>query len=358
MKNKEKSIRSLIQQIKDGETSDFIIDEEAIIFELNKEKTDQSLIIKILSVLGALLASVAFIGFLFITGIYDSKIALLVFGFICFMISIWINKKSDQFIMDTLSVSSYLIGYVLIGFALITWKINETQICFGFILLAFLTLNLIQNYILSFISVLIIHGSILALLLTNNHYHLIPFYLSAIALILTYFFLREASMISFSKKLFRLYSPIRIGLITSFLSGLILLVKASFFEISFHYIWICSLLIISIILYFLHQLITILKINGGLRKSAIFASSLFFLLPTLYAPALSGAILIVLLSFFVNYKTGLVIGILAFLYFIAQYYYDLNISLLQKSILLFCSGLAFLLIYLLTHKKLIGNEEV
>ena len=60
----------------------------------------------------------------------------------------------------------------------------------------------------------------------------------------------------------------------------------------------------------------------------------------------------------VNYKTGLVIGIISFIYFISQYYYDLNFTLLTKSIILFSSGIVFILFYLFTNKKLNTNEKI
>ena len=46
------------------------------------------------------------------------------------------------------------------------------------------------------------------------------------------------------------------------------------------------------------------------------------------------------------------------IYFISQYYYDLNFTLLTKSILLFSSGVLFLLLYLFTHKNLTQNEKI
>jgi len=82
------------------------------------------------------------------------------------------------------------------------------------------------------------------------------------------------------------------------------------------------------------------------------------LVSTIFSPSISGAMIIVLLSFLVNYKTGLAIGIISLIYFISQYYYDLNFTLLTKSIILFSSGIVFLLFYLFTTKKLNSNEKI
>jgi uncharacterized membrane protein len=105
-------------------------------------------------------------------------------------------------------------------------------------------------------------------------------------------------------------------------------------------------------------LFKVLNINKTQHKVGIYIATVFVLLPTVFSPAISGAILLILLSFYVNYKTGLVLGVAAFLYFISQYYYDLNLTLLTKSILLFSSGVLFIALYLFTHKKLTTNEKV
>jgi len=101
-----------------------------------------------------------------------------------------------------------------------------------------------------------------------------------------------------------------------------------------------------------------LDITEKRTKITIYGITLLTILPTALSPAISGAILLIVLGFLVNYKTGLILGIVSFIYFISQYYYDLNFTLLTKSILLFLSGILFVLLYLLTHKKLSSNEKV
>ncbi|WP_417936263.1 DUF4401 domain-containing protein [Flagellimonas ochracea] len=75
-------------------------------------------------------------------------------------------------------------------------------------------------------------------------------------------------------------------------------------------------------------------------------------MPTLFAPGISGSLLIVLLCFKVNYKTGFIIGIISLIYSIGQYYYDLSFTLLTKSIILFLSGVLLLVFYMVFNKKL------
>jgi len=357
MRNKE-DIKELLDYFQNTDENLLKFDEEAIVSAYQKNNDNQSLSIKILSVLGGVLASLAFLGFLFIVGLYNSDLGLLVFGGIFIAGAIWINKEYDRIIIDTVSVSSFIIGFILIGFGLGQLKVNEDIVSVIFIIIAFSSLSIVQNYILSFVSVLIINGSILTLIISNDTYNLIHFYVSVLALTIVYFFLKEAKIITINKTFSKLYNPIRIGLIFSLLSGLVFLGKIGILPVSTDYIWISSIIIISSIIYLISTLCNLLHITASRHKISIYIFTLLTLLPTALSPAISGAILIILLSFMVNYKTGLAIGIISFIYFISQYYYDLNFNLLTKSILLFLSGILFIGLYLFTHKKLTSNEKV
>lgn len=357
MRNEE-NIKEILNYFQAAEDKALDPDQEAIVKAYQKNNDGQSMAVKILSIFGGILGSLAFIGFLLIAGLYDSKMGLLVIGTLCISGAIWLNKEYDKIIIDTVSVSSFIIGFMLIGLGLNLLKANENIITIVFIIVAFFQLGIVQNYMLSFISVLIINGGILTLIILNNSYNLIHVYVSVLTLLVTYLFLKEAKIITLSKALCRLYNPVRIGLVFSFLSGLIFLGIKEILPISKNYIWLSSIVTISAIIYLAPLLFNVLNITKTQHKISNCIVAILLLLPTALSPGISAAILIILLSFFVNYKTGLVLGIIAFMYFISQYYYDLNFTLLTKSILLFSSGILFLLLYLFTHKKLTTNEKV
>ena len=356
MRNKE-DIREMLDYLQTTESEALNFDEDAIAATF-QQNNGQSLPIKILSVFGGILASCAFLGFLFITGFFDSETGLLIFGTICTAGAIWIDKVSDKFIMDTLSVSSFIIGLILLGFAFDDIHLGENAIFCIFIVIALGSLAIVRSYILSFISVMITNGSILTLIITNDAYDLIHIYVSVLALMTTYFFLKEAKIITANRGLAKRYNPIRIGLIFSFLSGLIFLGISYMIDMPLNYIWLSSIVIISAIMYLMPVLFRILHITKEQHKIGMYVFCLLILLPTALSPAISGAILITLLSFRVNYKTGLALGVIAFIYFISQYYYDLHFTLLTKSILLFSSGVFFLVLYLLIHQKLKSDEKI
>lgn len=357
MRNKD-DIKELLDYFQKTEDKPLQFDEEAIVSAYQKDNGNQSLSIKILSVFGGILASLAFLGFLFIAGLYNSDVGLLVFGGIFIIGSIWINKEYDKIIIDTVSISSFIIGFILLGFGCGQLKIDENIISIIFIIIAIGSLSIVQNYILSFVSVLIINGSILTLIISNKGYDFIHIYVSVLALTMTYFFLKEATIITTNKALSKLYNPVRTGLIFSFLSGLVFLGKKGILPVSPDYIWLSSVIVISIIIYLFSVLFDVLNITKTRHKIGIYIFTVLALLPTALSPAISGTILIILLSFLINYKTGLVLGIISFIYFISQYYYDLNFTLLTKSILLFSTGVLFIALYLFTSKKSTANEKV
>ncbi|MFZ4399324.1 MAG: DUF4401 domain-containing protein [Bacteroidales bacterium] len=353
------NIKEMLNQIKLSEGEAFEYDETAIENEYKKSTTEQSSIaIKILSVCGGILASMAFIGFLMIAGLYESKTGLLFFGFGLIAVSIWINIEFDKLIIDTFSISAYVIGFTLLGMGLGQMQLDSNAICILFIVIALISVIITQNYILSFIAVLIINGSLIFMAIDNDAYPLIHIYIGLLVVLLSYIMLNEAKLITYRKNLSKLYNPLRIGLIISLISGLTFVGKKDLFYFSIEHSWFSSIFTIPVSIYVISVILGIIKTNSLKTKILIFASSFLFLLATAYSPAISGSLLIILLCFLVNYKTGLAIGIIAFIYFISQFYYDLGFTLLIKSIILFSSGVLFLLFYLFTYKNLRKDEEI
>ena len=357
MKNRD-DIKEILEHFQTIEEEALEFDDETIVAAYQKNDATQSLAIKILSVFGGILASLTFCGFIAATGIYDSSTGLLIVGCIALVGAILANRKYDKIIIDTVSVSTFIIAFIALAMCFYRLDATTNIICILFIIIAFFSMIISKNYILSFISTLIINGSILTLILSNGNKDFIHIYVSVLALIISYLFLKEAKIITTNKMVSKLYNPIRIGLIFSFIAGFAFLGIRWIDWFSPDFIWLSSVIIISTIIYLLHNLFEILSINKRQHKTIIYIIAVLALLPTVFSPAISGAILLILLSFLINYKTGFILGIIAFIYFISQYYYDLNFTLLTKSILLFSSGVLFIVLYLFTHKKLTKNEKI
>ena len=351
--------KAFIAAISASQGPEFKYNEQAILEDYNIQgKNKSSLTIKILTIIGGFLATLAFIAFLLFAGLYRSEAGLLIFGCFFIIIAIWLNTAYDTLIIDTFSVSSYIIGFVLLAIGLAQMEIDMNIVTIVISITALISLFITQNYILSFISILTITCNFLILIIFNNLYDLIHLYIVITTLLLTYVFLNEARLITAGLKLSKLYNPSRIGLIIALLFGLIAIGKRYLIPISERHIWLPSIVMFCVIMYLAHLILAINKIETLKSKILIYTLSCLMLLPLTFSPSILGAIIIILLSFLVNYKTGVAIGIISFIYFISQYYYDLSFTLLTKSIILFSSGIVFLLFYLFTSKLPHSNEKI
>jgi hypothetical protein len=347
-----KNLESIAEHIQQIEEEGFVYDKQAIeesyrLSQLNRS----SLSIRILSILGGFMGTIAFMVFLLITGLYSSDVAMTILGLFFIGGAITIaNENPDKLVLDTVSIALYFMGYVLLGYAIGDNFSNDSAIFVIYLIFAVSTLAFTRHFILTFIAVLILNGSLLGLLVVNELYDLFHLYISALSMFLVYIFLNEASLIIKYKSISKLYNPIRIGLMFSYLGGLAMLAIREFIPVNPNFFWISSVLHIAVVLYLIKSILAILEIKENRDRIIIFIISTLLLLLTIHSPAISGSIIVILLCFYVNYKTGLTIGIAASIYFVAQYYYDLNLTLLVKSVILFSSGLLFLLFYLLIQR--------
>ncbi len=173
-----------------------------------------------------------------------------------------------------------------------------------------------------------------------------------------YCFLYESKVISSGTKLNRLYHPVRIALSLCFLLILGFISGQHIAGEDVHYAWISVILPIALILYLVNEKIRLFNVESVVNKGVIFGLTLLMLIPVANSPLTIGALCLLLLSFKVNFKPGIALGIVAFIYGISQFYYDLSISLLIKSILLFSSGAVFIVLYLFTTKNLRDDEKI
>ena len=181
-------IKSLLKDIRQ---EGFQYDEEAILEECNQLGAENSsLAIKVLSIFGGFLASMAFLGFLFILGVYDSEIGMLVLGLLFIMGALILNKKIDKLIIDTFSISIYLIGFALMVISLLNMDVNEDLVTLLVLVLALGSLFVVQSYMLSFLSILGVGACLLILIISNDLYNLVHLYVAIYVVLLVYCFFK------------------------------------------------------------------------------------------------------------------------------------------------------------------------
>ncbi len=357
--NKVESIKKHLNSLELDPDQSFEVDFEKLSAEYKqKEDNESSLAIKILSIFGGLFSTFLFLGFLAITGIYNSEEALLFSGVLFIAVAIGLNISFDKLLIDTFSIAIYIAGFVLLGIGIMELGANENTVVSIFISMALLTLAVTQNYMLSFIATLTISTSILALILFNNHNQLVTFYIAINILILVFWFLKEAKIVTAHYKLSKLYLPIRIGLFCSVILNFAFTIvsRKGWYGAPIDSMWLPSLVIIPSILLVVHKVIAIRQLEK--QQVKIFALTCLLLVPTVFTPSIAAAMLLVLISFLVHYRTGWVMGIVCLVYAVSQYYYDLHFTLLVKSFILMASGLLFLVLYYFIKKSTEGHEKI
>ena len=346
----QKTIEQIISEEND---SDLVINQQAIEQEISKSE-NLSLPIKIIAIIGGFFASLALIAFLFVSELIQSETTLIITGIILIILTIAGCYFTKKLVFTITSISIYISGLALLVFGLIEQHLDTETICLTVIILSILVLFITQNYIYSFVSLFCISASLYTLVMISGDGIFLLIFLSLQVAILTYLSLNEGKVISYLPILNKLYNVIKIVLILSIVAGLCIYTG----EGANVYNWMLSLVIIALIVYSLNSIFEVLDVTLPNHKLLYSSFAVIILLPTIFSPEISCSLLIILLCFYTNYKTGLVIGILSLVASIINYYYSLEMTLLNKSIILMVSGTLFIGIYLFIHKKLSSNEKI
>lgn len=334
------------------------IDEEAAVSAYEAENENESIAIKALSILGGFLASIAFIGFILISNLYESNPLMFILGLSLIIGSIVISQSSNQIFIKSACVSLFIIGLLLLGIACNGFGASNSSLSLIILSVGIISMFTAASYPIIFLSVFTVNVCILVFLESMYLDSFISLYISLLALTLASVYMKEERLITLEPYFSKRYNPIKSSLTFSFIMIFlaICIKKISIFNIDNE--WLISVVLIPIILFVVSKVLELLEIEKLKYKIGIYVITGISLTLTATFPAISGAILLILLSFMTNYKTGFTLGVLSFVYFIIQFYYDLSYSLLTKSILLFVSGVAFIALYFFTHNKIAHDKEI
>lgn len=319
--------------------------------------------IKILSILGVIISVLSFLTALFFLNLLNEKINFLICGSIFLALALVCMKRFNTIIIDTASISLYISGVSMLLYGLDFDEINVILI--SCITINLCTLAIVRRYLISLLNLLCIIYSAIALVSYNTD-NLLYIALTNALLVLTlvYILTQEASILSKRNFISTIYQPLRIALIFSTIATTAYIVLYHFetdqvylstASIALYMLSTVYALIILFIVYKITQ-----KHNGRKTKINIpvYILIIALLATTIINPGISGAIVLILLCFYYQYRFGLSIGVIALLFFLWHFYYNLNFSLLTKSIFLMLSGLVFLAIYYVINSKKINNEKI
>lgn len=350
-------ISPLIQEIKEQEGPDFSCDEELLSqFIQTQQEPEPAISTRVLSVIGGALATLAFTGFLLVVGLYNSTVGLMIFGLAALAGGLIIHQFSKSLMYDSTAISLFLIGYVMFLFGLSSSNFSEQNLAFVSLIIGLASFFISQSAIIAFLGILMACGGLFTFIQMFHAPNLIHVY--NLILLIAYYWVavNEATFFNKTLKTANKYQALLSALILAFIIGLTSIANSFYHGSNPNYFYLTTVANTSAILYCSYFVLNQLQIQHKILPWLIYVLIILLMALSAYTPGISGTLLIVLLSYRTNFKPGLAIGIAAFVYFISNFYYNLNINLLNKSLLLIGSGLLFLALYGLIL-KLKSNEQ-
>ncbi len=311
---------------------------------------------RIFAGIGAWFAALLFIGFLVIARIITNEVGALIVGLGLCAVSVGFNRvKHSSTFVQQLALATSITGQIL---AVIGWAaiIDGSIIAaaFGVIVLEIILFVAQRDFIQRLIATLTIIAAIHVIVgdLSNWFDNLNYVYLLLSCLIIMFsFFLWLDSKIR-EDQIWSISSPICYGILL-FMVGSSLFtsfdwdtgfLSSSFFILPAIVAIIClGMSIWMIINEFDYKI-------SPIELACIGIGLLFIAFIGINTPAIIIALLVILLSYWRGYQVMLGLGCLALISALSLYYYNINLSLLAKSISLFCTGMTLLVIRALVLK--------
>ncbi|MEM9259101.1 MAG: DUF4401 domain-containing protein, partial [Bacteroidota bacterium] len=333
--------------------------QEELLEDFRTERREEhSFAMRALNLFGGLLAVIALIGFFFVAGLIESTASFFVLGTLLYAGAAILDRSATAMFIQSVVVALVTVGsiFLLIGFSENAAQ-DETVTVLGF-LLSLGTLALFRNPIVTFLSTFGACISVLILLTLYQEMFLVHLYVGLVGVACFLLVYWEDWIASQGGWITRKYSAVRLGLIGGLVLGSL--------YVGNRYWWVeepslfngyAALMIIPLLLVFCWRELRRTDRNHQ-PKPAYLIGVAILLLPTLLAPAAAPTLLILLLSFGTGYRLGTAIGALALVYFLGQYYYDLNLTLLTKAYVLLVSGALLLAAYKWLQPKLSTDETI
>ena len=316
-----------------------------------------SFAIKFVALLGGIIGSFTLLG-----AVYALELSInYVFNLVCALLfwgaAFWMHTKRKKIIYDTILIclvlmASYFCYAVLDDLRYLSTINNSILGLFlGFVCLAFF-----KNELLSFLGSI---GVLISLFVIAIELDLIwgaSLYLILMIISITFLFLNESVILLKGSKIKDVYKSIRLAHILVILGVLNYTSPSNYFGVSFH---LNGFIIASVYTCLVWCLFRIVKEQQNLKMLdmvIIVVVGLLMILPTYMNMGFGFSVLLLLLCFRSQYKTGLILAILSFCYFLCMFYYDLQFSLMVKSLLLMGTGMILIGLYALMTRKIRTNE--
>ncbi|HHB93057.1 MAG TPA: DUF4401 domain-containing protein [Thioploca sp.] len=314
-----------------------------IVATLQQEREVNPWFITAMVGVSAWLSVILFLFFIFLSNIINDANSAIIVGLILLSVTIFLHySQKDQLFVEQLSLALNLTGQILfiggigatdgniIAAALVTWFL-EIFIIFFY-----------KNNILRFLAVLIATLAALVLLYEFRLYQGIHIVIILLAAGASWYWLAESDHLT-DKIMASLYQPLGYGFVIGLQIVLLLSVMPDIPSIPNITWWYSTIGLIIILIMLEIYLLDGYDISMSAPQSyAIFGSTILVGLLLFQSPGIIASIIILALGFQRGNKILMGLAIIFLTLFIIEFYYNLDITLLMKSVSLITTGIALL----------------
>jgi len=312
------------------------------------EDNKTSILIQVLIFIGALLTASFFLVFLGIGGLFDSESVMLALGVVITIASIVIPYAASQSTnAEPFAMALMIIGTILFAAGFMGQFLDFKPFLWVSLVLAFLISILAGSHLQKFAAIVCFNLCAYLLIWEFRIPIAFNFLILLNAAIVTVAWLKETNVLSTYPQLGQWYSAIMNACSISMIGLLVGSVNLdeSYYEygeaaISSSYWWISALLLIVLVLWALNEALDL--VGNQAKKIPILIGTGIALLLLIKAPGIVGGILLLFLGVYAGYNLLIGQGILAIFFFTVLFYYNMDTTLLFKSILMGSAGILFL----------------
>ena len=324
-------------------------------------------VINLLAFIGGIVSNACFMLFVFLTTQFESEFSFLFVAIVLLAITYLIDKKYNSEILKTFITTTFLAGISCLITFLILLKISTIIIYLTIILINIFTIYQIKSTLIKFIAaftaIITFNFFIVKLFGTISF----PFIHLLWVIALIYMYLTEASWF-YERKLTNNYQPILIAIQFAILC--FYKMQITYYDYSYYidkpianiliptkYIF----LTIDIIYYFIFTWIIYSTLKNKIKAKLkniilLFIPLIAFGCIAYYDINLLLGLLYITIAYKYKDVLFLIGSIVFFILFLGYFYYDLNTTLLNKSLLLMLTGVIFLSLFFII-KYLTKNEK-
>lgn len=327
------------------------------ILSFTKTESETPWYIYALIAIAAWFSTIFFVAFFFLVMFQNAQEVALVAGVLLSVVAVAINqgKQKESIFFSQVSLAFNVAGQILmvLGFFIHTHSI--VVICFFVIVLQVVMTFLYRHPVQYFVAPMVISCALFFLLLDieGNTRALkgpqsIHFVIALLSTATGYFWYKESS---FVKHRFFHYSLYGTTL------SLLVMVSLSVFSRSYdlEMWWVSGIIVgVALILLEIELLGDLLKTTMG--TTIIVASALFCII-TINSPGLIAAMFTLILGFYRGHKLLMSISCVFFGGFLFFFYYDLQMTLLSKSLILMGSGIVLIAFSIVVSRAQLGEEN-